>query len=201
MRSFSLALGLAAVLTGCTGASGPTGAPPRVVVELVRASNGAPTFDLAGPPTPATVTVRLGRPPRSLAANVFADVKSLSFALVAGPIDTSAAGATGLTPVGGLFGYDIPSEAVATGATLTFNSVPANAPGEAYHVVVAAFDGLAGTGANITNATGDDTATGRARLAGVAGPYYVSATSVRVVPISYALVPTTALVVALKLAD
>lgn len=194
MRSLLCALGASAVLAGCTGATGP---PPQTVVELTPAAIGAPTFNLAGPPSAATIAVRLRSPRRLLAKTVAADLKSLTFALVAWALDSAPAGATGLAPVGSLFTFNTTAQA----ASLTFTNVPANATGKAYHVVVAAFDNTAGTGANITNATGSDAATGRVRLAGSDGPYYVSANAVRVEPGSNALTGTSALEVALKLLD
>ncbi|MFN3430580.1 MAG: hypothetical protein ACK46X_11565 [Candidatus Sericytochromatia bacterium] len=187
-----------AAIAGCQTGPASMG-QTRPVVDLLADAGGfeAPRFAIAGPASGAAIAVRLQAGRRTLAKTVASDLKSLAFGLVAAPVDQAPVGQTGLVPVGGLFSHNTLNAT----ATLAFTNVPANAAGQAYHVVVAAFDAPDAQGLNITNATGADAEAGRARLAGVDGPFYVSLEGVRVTPGTNAVSTSAPLAVSLKLAD
>ena len=156
--------------------------------------------------SPASLTFQLRAGLRTQ-VKTLADMKSLRFCLLESPTNVSPAGGTDLVPVGGSFSFDTDTAV----RKLTFTNLRANVAGCSYYIAVAAFDGPGGSGANITNITGDDLAKGRVTLQGMTGSYYVTngggdttgsrAGSVRVEPVTYAMSATAALTVNLQLQD
>jgi hypothetical protein len=167
-------------------------------------------FSGKGPLTPASISLNLNVKTKGFkiqSKTIAHDLKSLKFCLLENDTGISPAGGVNLTPLSGVFTYNITSNP----ATITFTNISANNTGKSYYIGVAAYDELNGTGNNITNNSGNNADNNRVILSGTAGNFYVSggggdtsgtnAGSVRVTPVTYTVSSTDSLTVQLKLLD